>query len=209
MKPHPIRRYVIGGLLVWIPIIVTLFVIRFLVDLLDGMMAFLPEGYQPDNLFGVHIPGLGVIFAVVVVLATGLIVTNVLGRRLVSLGEAILAKIPLVRSIYHAVKQVMETLFSSGSDSFRSVWLVEYPRKGLWSIAFQTAIVSDTLTEHTDKDMIAIFIPTTPNPTSGFLMMTPKEDAIELDMSVEEALKLVISLGVMQPNTESLPKKSA
>lgn len=204
MKHKPIRRYFIAGLLLWIPIWVTLLVIKFMVDVLDGTMSLLPKAYQPDTLIGMHIPGLGVVISLLVVFFSGLIVTNFFGRWIVSLGEAILARIPLVRSIYNATKQVAETIFSSNSQSFRKVLLVQYPREGLWSIAFQTGHVGEKLNSKTDKDMVAIFIPTTPNPTSGFLMMIPREDAIELEMSIDEALKMVISLGVMQPkNSET------
>ncbi|MDI1352615.1 MAG: DUF502 domain-containing protein, partial [bacterium] len=128
---------------------------------------------------------------------------NFLGQRLVSWGESVLARIPLVRSIYNAVKQIMNTLISSNSEAFRKVLLIEYPRKGLWSLAFQTGSVSPEINAHTHEEMLSLFIPTTPNPTSGFLMMIPKSEAIELDMSIDEALKFIISLGVMQSNNQT------
>ncbi len=206
MKFHPMRRYLIAGLLVWLPVWITLLVVTFLVDLMDHSLALLPKSYQPDNLLGFHMPGLGVIFSVIVLFVTGLIVTNFLGKRLVSIGEAILGRIPLVRSVYHAVKQVVETLLTSGSDSFRRVFLVEYPRRGLWSIAFQTGVSSEEVTSKSGDKMINIFIPTTPNPTSGYLMMVPRKDAIELEMTVDEALKMVISLGVVQPPANTVKK---
>lgn len=199
MTQHPIRRYLLGGLLVWIPLITTVFVIKIIVDFLDNIMTLLPDAYQPQALIGYKIPGLGVVLAFTIVFLTGLLVTNILGKKLVRLGERILDRIPLVRAIYKAVKQVMETLFSSSGDAFRNVLLVEYPRKGLWSIAFQTSTQSPKVSEKTQADMVTIFIPTTPNPTSGFLMMIPRHDVIELDMTVDEALKMVISLGVVQP----------
>ncbi len=197
---HHFRRYIIAGLLVWLPIWVTLLVIRFLVELLDGTMSLLPRAYQPDSLIGFHIPGLGVLISILIVFFTGMLVTNFLGRKIIELGEALVARIPLVRTIYMATKQVLETLFSSSSESFRQVALIEYPRKGLWSIAFQTGNCAQEIASKAGHDMITVFVPTTPNPTSGFLMMVPKEDVIALDMTVDQALKLVISLGVVQPN---------
>ncbi|MBS0359578.1 MAG: DUF502 domain-containing protein [Proteobacteria bacterium] len=199
MKSKTIRGYVIAGLLVWLPIWATLVIIRFLVDLLDNSMALIPHAYQPDVLLGFHIPGLGVIISLLVVFTTGVIATNFFGKKLVDFGERILGRIPIVRSIYSGVKQVAETILSPGGESFRKVLLVEYPRKGLWSIAFLTGNSAQEISTKTGEEMVTIFIPTTPNPTSGFLMMIPKKDIVELDMSVEMGLKLVISLGVMQP----------
>ncbi len=195
-----LRRYFISGLLVWLPIWVTILVIKFLVDILSNTLSLLPHQYQPDALLGFHVPGIGVLITLVVIFLTGLIVANFIGRRLVLIGDAIIAHIPLVRTIYASVKQVLQTLFTPGGQSFRKVLLVEYPRVGMWSIAFQTgdgtAEVVNTLN---GEAMVSLFIPTTPNPTSGFLMMVPRKDVIELEMSVDQALKFVISLGVMQP----------
>lgn len=169
-----------------------------MIDLLDKSIALLPDAYRPEQLFGFHLPGFGVLFSLLLLLVTGLLVTNFLGQHLMHWSEAILDRIPLVRSIYSATKQVMETVFSSNSQAFRKVLLVEYPRKGMWTIAFQTGTASSEVMVHTGLEMISIFVPTTPNPTSGFLMMIPKSDVTELSMSVDDALKLVISLGVMQ-----------
>lgn len=196
---HGIRNYLFAGLLVWIPIWVTLVVITFLVDLMDGTLALLPKAYRPEQLLGYHLPGLGLLLSIIIVFVTGIVATNFFGRRLVNFGESIVSRIPLVRTIYHAVKQVMETIFSSSADAFRNVLLVEYPRKGLWSIAFQTSSGAHEIDTKVEGDLISIFIPTTPNPTSGFLIMVKREDTIKLDMTVEQALKVVISLGVMQP----------
>lgn len=198
MKPKSLRGYLLAGLVVWLPILVTIGVLRFIIDLLDNTLALIPKGYKPDQLIGVHIPGLGVILSLVLLLATGIFATNFFGQRLVSWGEALLSKIPLVRSIYNAVKQVMNTVFSTNSEAFRKVLLVEYPRKGLWSLAFQTGSVSTEINSKLNDEMLSLFIPTTPNPTSGFLLMLPKREAVELNMSIDEALKLIISLGVMQ-----------
>ncbi|WP_133127424.1 DUF502 domain-containing protein [Legionella nagasakiensis] len=199
MKGKAIRSYLLAGLVVWLPILVTFVILRFLVDLLDQTMALLPSAYQPEQLIGIHLPGLGVLLSLLLLLATGIIATNFLGQRLVSWSESILERIPLVRSIYNATKQVIQAIFATNSQAFRKVLLVEYPRKGMWSLAFQTGVTSTELNRHSGSEMISIFIPTTPNPTSGFLMMVPKSDVIELAMTIDEALKFIISLGVMQP----------
>lgn len=200
VKSKPIRRFLIAGLLVWLPIVATFLVVRFLVDLLDKSVALLPKAYQPDVFLGMHIPGLGVILSLVIVLLTGMIVTNFLGRRLVTFGEAILAKIPLVRSIYNGVKQILETILKKDSPSFRKVLLIEYPRKGIRSIVFQTSAPQQSKGQSNHgEELVTVFLPTTPNPTSGFLLMVPQKDIIELDMSIDDALKMIISLGVVQP----------
>lgn len=195
-----LRRYLIAGLLVWLPLGVTIMVIRMLVNMMDRILLLLPGQYRPDQLLGVHIPGLGVIVAAVVVLATGIIVANLFGRKLVELWEAVLARIPLVRSIYSAVKQIAETMFSSSGQSFRKVLLVEYPRKGMWTLAFQTGTASGEAQCKTGREVVNIYVPTTPNPTSGFFIMVPREDVVELDMSVDEGLRMIISMGSVVPN---------
>ena len=199
MKNVAIRNYLLAGLVVWLPILATLGILGFIVDLLDKTMSLLPKAYQPEQLFGVPIPGLGVLISLIILLITGIIAKNYFGQRLVIWSELLLDRIPLVRTIYNTSKQVINAIFSTNSDAFRKVLLVEYPRKGLWSIAFQTGIGSDLLSKQTDEEMISIYIPTTPNPTSGFLLMVPKKEVIELAMSIDEALKYTISLGVMQP----------
>ncbi|AHE67395.1 DUF502 domain-containing protein [Legionella oakridgensis] len=199
MKSKSIRSYLLAGLVVWLPILVTFVILRFLVDLLDQTMALLPKAYQPEQLFGIHLPGLGVLLSLLLLLVTGIIATNILGQRLVSWSESILERIPLVRSIYNATKQVIQAIFATNSQAFRKVLLVEYPRKDMWSLAFQTGVTNAELNRHSKSELISIFIPTTPNPTSGYLMMVPKSDVIELAMTIDEALKFIISLGVMQP----------
>lgn len=193
----PFRSYLLAGLVVWLPILATIVILRFIIELLDKTMSLLPSAYQPEQLFGVHIPGLGVLLSLVLLLVTGLVATNFFGQRLMKWSEAILEKIPLVRSIYNASKQVIHAIFATNSEAFRKVLLVEYPRKGLWSIAFQTGS-AEMVGEHLGKEMVSLFIPTTPNPTSGFLMIMPKSEVIELDMSIDEALKFIISLGMMR-----------
>lgn len=203
-----IRRYFISGLLVWVPIWVTILAITFLVDILSNFLLLLPKKYQPDALIGFHIPGIGVVITLLVIFFTGLIAANFLGNRLVAMWDAMIARIPLVRTIYMGVKQIMQTLFTPGGQSFRKVLLVEYPRAGLWSIAFQTGDGTAEVSQQLNNEpIVTIFIPTTPNPTSGFLMLVPKKDVIELNMSVDQALKFVISLGVMQPEVGN--KKNA
>lgn len=195
-----LRRYFIAGLLVWMPIWVTLLVIKFLVDLLSKSLLLLPAQYQPDFLLGIHVPGIGVVITVLVILLTGLFAGNFIGRRFLAFGDAFVSRIPLVRSVYTGVKQVTQTVFTPGGQSFRKVLLVEFPLPGVWSLAFQTGEVAQEIQRPIGAEpMVSYFIPTTPNPTSGFLMMAPRSKVIELDMSVDQALKFVISLGVVQP----------
>ena len=191
------RRYLIAGLVVWIPIWVTYVVLRFLINLLDGSLALIPHKYQPEQLLGHAIPGLGLILTILIVLLTGMLATNFLGHQIVAMWERLLARIPLIRSIYSAVKQVVQAFTQPSSGSFRKVLLVEYPRKGIWSVGFQTA-------NHFSKapqngNMIPVFIPTTPNPTSGFLIIVPEQETIDLEISIEEAFKIIVSLGVVMP----------
>lgn len=201
MNAKSLRSYLLTGLVVWLPILATIVVLRFIIDLLDQTIALLPEAYQPEQLVGMHLPGSGVLLSLVILLLTGLIATNYFGQRLFSWGEALLSRIPLVRSIYNATKQVISTLFATDSQAFRKVILVEYPRKGSWSIAFQTGIGEgiDEMNQISKEPKISLFVPTTPNPTSGFIIMVDKKETIELKMSVDEALKFIISLGVMKP----------
>lgn len=203
-----IRKYFISGLLVWLPIIITIVVIKFLVDILSKSLLLLPHNLQPDVLFGFHVPGVGVVLTLLVIFFTGLFAANFIGQRLVEFSEHIMARIPLVRSVYTGVKQVTETLFKPGGQSFRKVLLVEFPSPGVWSVAFQTGEVSKTIENQAAAEpMVSYFIPTTPNPTSGFLMMAPKSKVKELDITVDQALKFVISLGVVQPGSAPLKHK--
>lgn len=196
-----LRRYFISGLLVWVPVWVTVLVIMFVIELLDASLTFIPEAYHPDKLLGIHIPGLGVILTLLLITGTGMLVTNIIGNRLVEWSERFISRIPLVRTIYQSVKQVLTTVFSTNGQAFRKVMLVEYPRAGSWSIAFQT---SNGFHEAVDKlqenDLVTVFVPTTPNPTSGFLILVPRKDVRPLNMAVDDALKMVISLGVIQPS---------
>jgi uncharacterized membrane protein len=205
VKGKSLRSYLLAGLVVWLPILATYVIMRFIVDLLDKTMALLPNAYQPEQLFGVNIPGFGVVLSLTLLLITGVIATNIFGQKLVLMSEAFLEKIPLVRTIYNAAKQMIDAVVSTNGQAFRKVLLVEYPRKGMWSIAFQTGSSTAEISTKTGVAMVSVFIPTTPNPTSGFLMMVPKDEAIELTMTTDEALKFIISLGVMHPKV--LPVK--
>ncbi len=198
------KRYLIAGLLIWVPLGVTVMVIKLLVGVMDQTLLWLPEPYRPETLLGFHVPGLGVVLSVIIVLGTGVIVANLFGRKLVEAWENILARIPLVRTIYASVKQILETVFSSG-QSFRKVLLVEYPRKGLWTLAFQSSTNQGEAQIRTGQEVINVFIPTTPNPTSGFFIMVPRSDVVELDMSVDDGLKMIISAGVMVPEWKKAP----
>jgi len=193
------RKYLIAGLLIWIPLGITFLVIRAIVSLLDRIWLLLPQVYQPDNLLGFHIPGLGVVLSIVLVLATGMIVANLIGKRIIAFWESLLARIPIVRTLYAGIKQIMEAVLATDAKSFRKVLLIEYPRKGLWSLAFMTSDNLGEVQAKTGSKVISVFVPTTPNPTSGFVIMVPVEDAIELDMPIEEGLKMIISMGVVIP----------
>lgn len=194
-----IRRYLITGIVIWLPIVATLFVLGIFVGYLDKLVVLLPEKWQPVHLIGFAIPGLGVIMAFVILFITGFIASNFLGRQLLQLGEDILEHIPLVRSIYSTAKQISDTMFSKKGKSFRKVVLIRYPQKDTWSLAFVTNDSLGEVNVKAPRQLISVFIPTTPNPTSGFLIMVPLEDTVELDMTVDEALRMIISLGVIIP----------
>jgi len=198
-----LRRYIVAGLLVWLPLAVTLWLLNRVVGLMDGwldtFLARLPASYHPDQLLGVAIPGLGVIFTFLLLIITGMLAANFVGRAFVNGWESLLDRIPVVRAIYSAVKKFAEMVFSDKSQSFNKVLLVEYPRKGIYSLAFQTSSELGEIESRIGEDVVCVFVPTTPNPTSGLIVMLPRNDVIELDMEVEEALKMVISLGVVVP----------
>ena len=195
-----LRKYLIAGLLVWLPLAATVIVIKLLIELLNKTILLFPPEWQPETLFGISIPGFGIIIGVLILILTGVFAANLFGRKLVGFWEAILGRIPLVRTIYSSVKQVLETLFSSNSESFRRVVLIEYPRKDIWSLGFQTNEALSAAREASGKDLVSVFVPTTPNPTSGFIIMLPAEDITQLDISVEDGFKFIISMGVIVPN---------
>ncbi len=194
-----LRKYIIAGLLVWLPLAATVVIIKLVVDLLDKTILLLPPEWQPATVLGFSIPGFGVILAISTLLITGMLAANLFGRRLVSFWESVLNRIPLVRTIYNSVKQISTTLFDSKGKSFRKVVMLEYPRKGLWSIGFLSNNNVSTDIDNLPEGIVAVFIPTTPNPTSGFIIMTPREDITELEMTIEEGFKFIISMGVITP----------
>ena len=195
-----LRKYIIAGLLVWLPLLITVAIIKFVVDILDRTILLLPPDYRPEALLGFSIPGFGIVLAVAILVITGMFAANLLGRRLVSVWEMALGKIPLVRNIYNSVKQISTTLLASQSNSFRKVVLIEYPRKDCWCIGFLSNEQVETDHSITDQQLQSIYLPTTPNPTSGFNLLIPKRDIIELDMSVEDGFKFIISMGVIVPD---------
>ncbi len=198
-----IRKYIIAGLIVWVPLGITIFAIKLMVDLLDRSLVLLPPSLRPEQLLGFPLPGLGIVISTLVIIVTGLVVTNLVGRKMVGIGENILDRIPLVRSIYSAVKQVTQTLVSSDKNSFRQVVLIEYPRKEIWTLAFLTGDTIPMFSELTHKILHTVFVPTTPNPTSGVIIMLPDEDIIRVNLDVEDALKFIMSLGVVTPGSTS------
>ncbi|WP_460187284.1 DUF502 domain-containing protein [Thiomicrorhabdus hydrogeniphila] len=194
------KRYLIAGLLVWLPLGVTFAVVKFLVDFFDQTLQLIPHDYRPETLLGFNIPGLGVVLSLLLILITGVFVANLLGSKIVGLWESFLSRIPLVRSIYNAVKQIAEAVFGSGDQTFQKAYLIEYPRKGLWTLAFQTSTHQAEAQVKTKMDeVVNLFVPTTPNPTSGFFIMASRDEIVELEMNVDDALKMVISGGVVVP----------
>ena len=198
------RRYFVAGLLVWLPVGATILVFSLLLDLMDRLLLLLPSAFRPEALFGFDIPGLGAITALIVLVITGMLAANLLGRRLVKFYESVLERIPFVRTVYGVVKHFSEVVFSDSTDSFKKVLLIEYPRENLYSLAFQTSEDPAEVHAVTGEPIVAVFLPTTPNPTSGFMLFVPTRSVIELDMSVEQALKMIISLGVVVPEWHPL-----
>ena len=193
------KRYLIAGLLVWVPLGITIWVLHFLLTSLDQVLVVLPESLQPRTLFGFDIPGLGVVVAFLILFATGVIAANFFGQRLIRAWESVLGRIPFVKSIYSSVKQVSDTLLSSKGNAFRKALLVEFPRPGSWTIAFQTGTPAAAVAPFLPGDHISVYVPTTPNPTGGYFLMLPRAQVRELDMTVDEALKYIISMGVVSP----------
>ena len=198
-----IRKYFFTGVLIWVPLAITLWVLRTIVGTLDQTLLLLPPEWQPVY-FGVHIPGLGVLLTLLILLGTGAVAANFIGLRMLKFWEGVLTQIPVVNSIYTSVKQVSDTLLSSNGQAFRRALLIAYPHPGTRTIAFVTGAPSGPVQQALgDEEYISVYVPTTPNPTSGFFLMVPKKDTVELDMSVEEALKYIISMGVMTPKSDT------
>ena len=196
------KKYFITGLLIWIPLVITLWVLNLIVTTMDSTLLLLPEALQPQSWLGFHIPGLGVLLTLVVLVLTGLLAANMIGQRLVQVGEGMLARIPVVKTIYNSVKQVSDTLFSSSGQAFRKAVLVRFPHSEAWTVAFLTGTPGGEVARHLSGDHISVYVPTTPNPTSGYFLIVPRSDVIELDMNVDEALKYVISMGVAAPGPQ-------
>ncbi|MFZ6725363.1 DUF502 domain-containing protein [Undibacterium sp. MH2W] len=199
------RKYFITGLLILVPLAITLWVLHAVISTMDQSLLLLPPEWRPENLVGFQFLGLGTILTLMIIFVTGLLAQNFIGNYVVKLWEALLNRIPIVNSIYSSVKQVSDTLFSSSGNAFRKAVLIEYPRQGSWTIAFLTGVPGGDVVNHLKGEFVSVYVPTTPNPTSGFFLMVPKKDAIELDMSVDAALKYIVSMGVVAP--EHLPPK--
>lgn len=194
-----LRRWLFAGLLVLAPLGITLWVLQWIIGTLDQTLLILPDAWQPDRLFGHRIPGLGVLLALAILLAVGAVTSNIVGRKLVAWSDAILHRIPVVRSIYSSVKQVSDTLFSPSGNAFRTAVLIEWPRSGVWTIALITGSPGGDVANHLQDDFVSVYVPTTPNPTGGYFVLLPRKNCIELRMSVDEALRYVISMGVVVP----------
>ena len=194
-----LRRYLVTGLLVWVPLGVTLLTFSFLLDLADKILTLLPAEWRPDALLGFHLPGLGVIFALVVLLGTGVLLRNLIGSTVVGWWEDLLNRIPLVRSIYSGAKGITETLVSDKGGSFSKVVLVEYPRRDMWSIGFVTATEMPDIDAVTGVKLVCVYVPTTPNPTSGLIVYVPASEVRETGMSVDAAMKMVVTMGMVMP----------
>jgi len=197
------KRYLVAGLLVWVPLGITIWVLHFLVTTLDQTLLVFPEGNRPDDLLGFHIPGLGVLVSFAILFLTGVIAANFFGARLIRLWESLLGRIPVVKSIYSSVKQVSDTLLSDSGNAFRKALLVQFPHQDAWSIAFLTGTPPPSVAQFLNEEHVAVYVPTTPNPTSGYFVIVPKSKVRELDITVDEALKYVISMGVVAPRART------
>ena len=195
------KRYFITGMLVLVPLGITFWVLRTLLSIMDESLLLLPMSWRPEAQFGTYIPGLGALLTLFIILATGVIATNFFGKRIILFWEGLLARVPVVKTIYYSVKQVSDTLFSDSGQAFRKALLIQYPRQGCWTIAFLTGQPGGDVANHLDSgDYVSVYVPTTPNPTSGFFLMTHRSEIVELDMSVDDALKYIISMGVVTPD---------
>ena len=201
-----LRRYLIAGLLVWIPLGITIWVLKLLVELMDQSLLLVPSTYKTEALLGFHVPGLGIILTLAILLVTGALAANFFGRKVLLLGDSLVSRIPIVRSIYGGVKQISDTLFSAEGQAFRRAVLVRYPHQGAWTIALVTGTPEHEVADVLGREQVSVFVPTTPNITAGFFLIVPRSETIELDMPVDAALKYIISMGVAEP--AMLPKKN-
>ena len=194
-----LRKWLIAGLLVIVPLVITLGVLNWIIGMLDQTLAILPEAWQPDRLLGVHIPGFGVVLTLLILLLAGAVASNFIGRKLMNWGDALVRRIPVVRSIYSSVKQVSDTVFSDSGNAFRKAVLVQWPREGVWTVAFVTGVPGGEVAALLRDDYLSVFVPTTPNPTGGYFVLVRRSECIELEMSVDAALKYIVSMGVVAP----------
>ena len=202
------KKYLITGLLIWIPLVITIWVLTLVVDTLDRTLLLLPPHFRTESWLGMHVPGMGVIMTLVIVFVTGVLAANFIGERLVRLWDAILHRIPFVSTIYSSVKQVSDTLFSSSGEAFRKAVLVQWPHQGMWTIGFVTGTPGGDVANHLREDFLSVYVPTTPNPTGGYFVLVARKDVIELDMSVDQALKYIISMGVVAPPPDGRPSNA-
>lgn len=200
------KKYFITGLLVLVPLTITMWVISSLIGMMDQSLLLLPAHWRPKAQLGLDIPGMGAVLTLLIIFVTGLIATNFFGKQLIFLWEALLARVPVVKSIYASVKQVSDTLFSDSGNAFRQAVLVQFPREGCWTIAFITGKPGGDVVNHLPGDYVSVFVPTTPNPTGGYFLMMARAEAIDLDMSVDQALKYIISMGVVAPPEKIIPQ---
>jgi len=198
---HALRKWLVAGLLVIVPVAITLGVLQWIIGILDQTLLILPEAWRPDHVLGIHIPGFGVLLTLAILLIVGATVSNFVGKQLVSWGDRVVSRIPVVRSIYSSVKQVSDTLFSESGNAFRTAVLIQWPRADVWTIGFVTGSPGGDVTNYLVGDYVSVYVPTTPNPTGGYFVMLRKSDCVELRMSVDDALKYVISMGVVAPKT--------
>ena len=204
-----LRKWLFTGLLVIVPGVITIAVLNWIVGTLDQTLQILPVAWQPDKLLGFHIPGFGVLLTLLILLVVGATASNFAGRKLVQLGDGLVSRIPVVRSIYSSVKQVSDTLFSESGNAFRTAVLVQWPRDGVWTVAFITGTPSGEVAAYLRDEFVSVYVPTTPNPTGGYFVMVRKSDCVELDMSVDAALKYIISMGVVAPSDPALASVSS
>ncbi|MDR6212520.1 DUF502 domain-containing protein [Paracidovorax wautersii] len=202
-----LRKWLFTGLLVIVPGVITAWVLNWIIGTLDQTLQILPGSWQPDRLLGFHIPGFGVLLTLAILLVVGALASNFAGRKLVEWGDALVSRIPVVRSIYSSVKQVSDTLFSESGNAFRTAVLVQWPREGVWTVAFITGAPSGEVAAYLRDEFVSVYVPTTPNPTGGYFVMLRKSDCVELDMSVDAALKYIVSMGVVTPPDTAIPSE--
>jgi uncharacterized membrane protein len=194
-----LKKHLLTGLLVWVPIAITFFALRLLVAFVDQSLLLIPRPYRPETLLGFHIPGLGLVLTLLVLLVTGMLLSNLLGRSFLAASERQLGRVPFLGAVYRGSKQLTETLFAPGSKSFRNVVLIRWPHRDARALAFVTGTTLGEVQEKTEEELVCVFLPTTPNPTSGFILMVPRDDVVELDMTIDEAFRMIVSLGVVVP----------